>query len=417
MLTRVKLTNFQAHESLDLEMGRFSVLSGPSNSGKSAVLRAIAALVRNDSVGDYVRHGASDLSVQLWFEDGHSVEWVKGKTSGRYVLTRPDGSSSQFDKTGGAVPDDVVEVLRMGQLTLDDGVTKVHLNLHEQQESPFLIMDTPGYVAKVFGELTSAGKLFSAASEGNRRTKASKALRTTRQSDILAAQEELARYDNLDELTRDLSSVGEQSGLAIKLDAAATSVSEASGAYREATSGLAEADRTIVRLEPAQGIDIALLGTINSTAGAVQTLRDELSMALQQVSALDELLPQLEEAANVDLTTLQQVHSATVELREAAGALDEITRQLRRLPRDSELPEVDFPLLVSLNEAVDSVLALREQEVQFRKQVLQIDGVLAAQQSDLTDLEARLAEIDTCPTCGQEVSEGVREHMLGVAHG
>jgi hypothetical protein len=42
----------------------------------------------------------------------------------------------------------------------------VHLNLHEQQESPFLVVSPPPYVAKVFGEMTYAGKLFSAASEG-----------------------------------------------------------------------------------------------------------------------------------------------------------------------------------------------------------------------------------------------------------
>ena len=43
-ITRVSLRNFKGHESLDLDMGRITVLIGPTGSGKSTVLQALGML-------------------------------------------------------------------------------------------------------------------------------------------------------------------------------------------------------------------------------------------------------------------------------------------------------------------------------------------------------------------------------------
>ena len=43
-ITHVSLRNFKGHASLDLDMGRITVLIGPTGSGKSTVLQALGML-------------------------------------------------------------------------------------------------------------------------------------------------------------------------------------------------------------------------------------------------------------------------------------------------------------------------------------------------------------------------------------
>ena len=45
-LETLEISNFQSVEKADIQLGGFTVIVGPSNSGKSALLRALRAVVR-----------------------------------------------------------------------------------------------------------------------------------------------------------------------------------------------------------------------------------------------------------------------------------------------------------------------------------------------------------------------------------
>ena len=52
MISRIVIHNFQCHKDLDLDLGRSTVLAGNSNSGKTAVLRALYWVLYNTPSGD-----------------------------------------------------------------------------------------------------------------------------------------------------------------------------------------------------------------------------------------------------------------------------------------------------------------------------------------------------------------------------
>lgn len=57
MLTSVEIENFQSVRRARLELGRFTVVTGATGSGKSAVLRAIRLLAFNARGTSYIMRG------------------------------------------------------------------------------------------------------------------------------------------------------------------------------------------------------------------------------------------------------------------------------------------------------------------------------------------------------------------------
>src|SRR5688572_19125016 len=87
MITRIVLENYMSHGRTVIEPAAgLTVLVGPNNCGKSAVVSALQT-VCGDHDGDFmVRHGEKSCQVTVETSDGHSVTWrrVKGKVS--YVI-------------------------------------------------------------------------------------------------------------------------------------------------------------------------------------------------------------------------------------------------------------------------------------------------------------------------------------------
>lgn len=417
MITRVELKGFQNHKHLALDLGSFTVLSGPSNSGKTAVLRALAAMLRNDSAGDFLPWdgSAKNISVKVFLEDGHEVHWEKGKDN-QYTITRPDGKVSAYKKVGASVPEEVMEVLRIGPIVMEDG-TKAHVNLHEQQESPFLLMDTPGYVAKVFGELTSAGKLFSAANEGNRRTREEKKLRTLREADITSTQAELTAYEGIAETKERLHAVAEKVSTAGKLSKAHNELVDLANGWEASQEGIKTADQAIKRLSGVEKIDIGVISQLNTASTQLEELSAAHQLSTETLQELDARLPELERRAGVDLGPLETIEGAIGGLTVLLDARQTISEQIETLAAPSEVAEIDFDTMLKLESAISTITDLKFQYWEAHEAVEVLGGRILTAKSDLKEAQDALAEIDTCPTCGQEITAEAAEHLTGATHG
>lgn len=157
-MRRVGVRDFQSLRAVTLAVGKFTVISGPSNSGKSALLRAIRTVAENvDSPVAIVRHGAKNAATVLEFDEG-KVAIVRGRSRAEYVL-----GEERYPKSGKAVPAEVEEFLRFAE------VEGERLSFAFQFDRPFLLDDPATQVAKVFGDLTNVTVLFAAVREANRR--------------------------------------------------------------------------------------------------------------------------------------------------------------------------------------------------------------------------------------------------------
>ena len=87
MITKIILENFMAHERTELELGPgVNALTGPNNSGKSAIVEALRCVATNPVPKHYIRHGAKEARVTLEFEDKTQVVWVRKKRSSGYEI-------------------------------------------------------------------------------------------------------------------------------------------------------------------------------------------------------------------------------------------------------------------------------------------------------------------------------------------
>lgn len=147
MFDKLKIKNFQSLKDVELELGHITVLCGPSNLGKSAVVRAVDCLVHNNYTEAYMRKGSQSMRVSLE-EDGKSIQFNRdGKTS-TYTT---NFLAPLYEKIAGGVPEDISKFLNMEPLAIDD--LSKDLNFSFQFDGPFLL-DSSGFdVGKILGRL------------------------------------------------------------------------------------------------------------------------------------------------------------------------------------------------------------------------------------------------------------------------
>ena len=100
---KLKLKNFQSWKDQEFKFLPFTVVVGETNSGKSAIVRALEALLYNVPNDNYLRRGADKLYIS--FNDTkHEIIYEK-KTSPKYYLdgeafSPGRGSSEQIGEIG-----------------------------------------------------------------------------------------------------------------------------------------------------------------------------------------------------------------------------------------------------------------------------------------------------------------------------
>lgn len=133
MLTRMTIQNFQRHRRLavDFDPGVTTIV-GASDSGKSAVLRALRWVVTNTPGGAaFVTHGARGAVVRVSV-DGHTITRRRGGSANTYEI---DGQELRAFGTG--VPDPIADVFNVGPE-----------NFQGQHDAPYWFTDTAGQVSR-----------------------------------------------------------------------------------------------------------------------------------------------------------------------------------------------------------------------------------------------------------------------------
>lgn len=172
-LSRVIVKGYQSLEDVEIELGPMTVIVGPSNSGKSALVRAIQAACFNQTGQDFITRGKKEAWVLLSFavpdqpgmEEG--VIWSKKGTKATYELSdNYEGPYREFTKFGTGVPEEIEEFLGITRIDIDG--SKLLPQFAGQFDSPFLLTESASRTARIIAKVTKLDRILTAAAEARR---------------------------------------------------------------------------------------------------------------------------------------------------------------------------------------------------------------------------------------------------------
>jgi len=124
----IRLQNFQAHADLTVHLSpAITTLQGPTDAGKSSIIRALRWVCLNDFSGDdFIREGTKRAEVQIWIvHKQQSSEIARSKGSSHENLYTLKGKPFKaFGQSG--VPDPIAQLLQLTEL-----------NFQGQHDAPF----------------------------------------------------------------------------------------------------------------------------------------------------------------------------------------------------------------------------------------------------------------------------------------
>lgn len=195
MLKKIKLKNFMSHKNSEFELVKgVNVITGPNNSGKSAVISALQLLADLPlKEGDYmVRHGTNHASVCVETAEGDELAWHrKGSTMSLMIN---DDKDIRLQNNREHYLEKLHKHLKLPRVSGSDSKQDFDIHFATQKNPIFLINDPPSRAALFFASSSDAGRLFEIRDKYKEQIKDAK---KEKQSTEIAWQEQNKIIDSL----------------------------------------------------------------------------------------------------------------------------------------------------------------------------------------------------------------------------
>ncbi|MGE5404812.1 MAG: AAA family ATPase [Candidatus Saccharibacteria bacterium] len=154
----IRLKNFQSHRDSSFELSPgLNIIVGPSDQGKSAVIRALRWVMYNEPRGAaFIRSGESRTEVKIVLSNGTVVERIRDESGkvNRYLLEVPGEEPQVFERFNKEVPLEIRKALGISKLVVDRD-RSLEINLSRQLEGPFLMEESGATRSKVLGRVAN----------------------------------------------------------------------------------------------------------------------------------------------------------------------------------------------------------------------------------------------------------------------
>ncbi len=149
MIKSITLENFQSHEKTTIDFSEgVNAIIGLSDSGKTAILRAIRWVMINKPSGEEFRsYWGGDTIASLKFDNEIKVTRGRSNSDNYYMLDLPGNvknAHQEFRAFGQDMPDEIKKVIDISDV-----------NMAAQMDAPFLISSNPGEVAQTLNRIVN----------------------------------------------------------------------------------------------------------------------------------------------------------------------------------------------------------------------------------------------------------------------
>ncbi|WP_291330232.1 AAA family ATPase [Desulfovibrio sp. UCD-KL4C] len=434
MIKKIILKNFLAHEYTEIELGPgMTVLTGPNNSGKSSVVEALRCIATNPLPKHFVRHGAKIARVELEMDDGTKVAWIRKKATAWYEVTLAGAEEHEtYAKFGRKPPEDVMAILRLNQVPLEgDKFLDVHIG---DQRKPIFLLDQPASVAaQFFASSSEASHLLAMQTELKSRVRNANRDKKFQQEKMADIAADLNELQDLPKVNLELETAHELKGQSEKLLSEIPRIEDFLNRKNQLQSQkvkLAAKEKRLCGLEkgpdlfPVRGLEQTNLQLGNFRCQSLNLKSrahclEELASPVQLFPVKDLELKivrqnQLSLAENVQSNRQKALSLLTAPpLMENISALcatisnisrnkifaENISRRARALESLAPAPELfDNSNLIQTIGSINSLKKNQEQSRSVLEKLEESRVLLEAK------IKKRLAEIGSCPLCGNELA-------------
>lgn len=300
LIQSIKVINFQSLHDVELELGKFTVIVGPSSSGKSALIRAMRAATSNALHSDYITRGAKKSAVSMKTEDATiTIEREQGGSS-VYKIAKSGSEESRYSKLNRQVPAEVTSALGIVPSTQE----VASINFAGQFDSPYLLTESASTVARVLGELTNVSTIFAAVKEASKRVKNASTLLNLRKKDRDSVVLDLAGYQDLGSKVKVIDSIDTSLSECIQLEQSINALSQLLSNIERAENAIVQnVDINIPDIEPMVAAYnrfnefTQLLRTIAQQQQSIAKLNSGVEVIAKDIGTLDNELHQALEDA------------------------------------------------------------------------------------------------------------------------
>lgn len=197
----IEIINFQSHKNtkISFENG-LNVICGPSDNGKSAIIRALKWVLYNEPKGtDFITQGENSCRVSITLSDGTIVTRERSGGKNIYRLCDKDGKETTFEGFGTDIPPEIINAHGIIRLRIDSSSSQC-INIADQLEAPFLISQPGSVKAKAIGKLVGVDVIDEAIKELGKEMTSLQSKEKETLSELEKIKEQLKEYDNLPRL-------------------------------------------------------------------------------------------------------------------------------------------------------------------------------------------------------------------------
>ena len=367
-----------------------TVLIGPNNCGKSAVVAALQILAHNANSTYVRRHHEKTCEITVETDDGHTIKWSRSKNgSPKYVIDGHD-----FDRLNGGTPADLAEILRLPKVASESGEFDVHFG--QQKDPIFLLNDTGKAAAQFFASSSDAIRLVEMQSRHKTKVREAKQSHKRLTSEAERLEESIAI---LSETSRVESHLKTCEGSYLDLQTCLQAVCE----LEELVELLPNFDRQVEFYE-------LLTGLLTQTPSPPQ---------LEHTESLDSLVQQLANLSKLATRNAQrhQILAATcpppkladeIPLAQSVSYLEQAMHRQESLDRRwQQLRVVQPPPQTEQTQPLETlILAFEEAQKNFRQLTQKLESTTKELAVVTAESKRWAAAHPVCPTCGAPTDAG-----------
>lgn len=206
MLKSVAIKNYQSHRDSIIEFDKgVNVIVGPTDSGKSSIIRALRWVIWNRPTGEEFRSDWDGITSVCCKVDNIEIDRIRGKDMNTYVKGEGD-EEFEFEAIRTEVPEEIQKIFNINEI-----------NLQQQHDNLFLLTNTPGEVAQHFNKIAHLELIDTSQKNIKGWLRDLKTTIDYDKTKLENAQQELKQYDYVDVLEADVETLEETEATCIQL--------------------------------------------------------------------------------------------------------------------------------------------------------------------------------------------------------